>query len=480
MSEKIQRGYFMPDKKAREKKREIPHVFAILLILMVVALIATWLIPSGSYERVPLEGTSRMIVDPESFHYTEKEWLTPWKFMTLILDGLTGAAMVAFAVIIIGGAWEVINATGAIAGAVKSLSRKFKKRDYMLFPVLMFVFALIAAIVGGAELMIVYLPAILPIVLMLGYDTMTAMACVMVSAVTAFAVSVTNPFTVAIGQQITGIELYSGSWYRIILQVVFFFVGVWYVLRYAKKVKANPEASLVYRESREYAVQLEAEREEEQVCAPGRQMMIGLTLAAILAVMVFGIIKWGWYMNEIIAMFLLAAVLSAAIGGIGVNKACSAFAKGASSVVSAALVCGLSNCIAVILTQGGIIDVVIHSLASVIVFLPKSVSLVGVFIVQELFNFLVNSGSGQFLITMPILAPLGDVVGLESNALILASQMGDGLTNVMFPTSGVLMAVLACAKVPYQKWLKFILPYVGIMTVLGSVALIIAQLIGYA
>ena len=470
----------MPDKKAREKKREIPHVFAILLILMVAALIATWLIPSGSYERVPLEGTSRMIVDPESFHYTEKEWLTPWKFMTLILDGLTGAAMVAFAVIIIGGAWEVINATGAIAGAVKSLSRKFKKRDYMLFPVLMFVFALIAAIVGGAELMIVYLPAILPIVLMLGYDTMTAMACVMVSAVTAFAVSVTNPFTVAIGQQITGVALYSGSWYRIMLQVVFFFVGVWYVLRYAKKVKANPEASLVYRESRAYAKELEAEREEEQMCAPGRQMMIGLTLAAILAVMVFGIIKWGWYMNEIIAMFLLAAVLSAVVGGIGVNKACTAFAKGASSVVAAALVCGLSNCIAVVLTQGGIIDVVIHALASVIVFLPKSVSLVGIFIVQELFNFLVNSGSGQFLITMPILAPLGDVVGLESNALILASQMGDGLTNIMFPTSGVLMAVLACAKVPYQKWLKFILPYVGIMTVLGSAALIIAQLIGYA
>lgn len=470
----------MPDKRAREKKREIPHVFAILLILMVVALIATWIIPSGSYERVPLEGTSRMIVDPESFHYTEKAWLTPWKFMTLILDGLTGAAMVAFAVIIIGGAWEVINATGAIAGAVKNLSRKFKKRDYMLFPVLMFVFALIAAIVGGAELMIVYLPAILPIVLMLGYDTMTAMACVMVSAVTAFAVSVTNPFTVAIGQQITGLELYSGSWYRIILQVVFFFVGVWYVLRYAKKVKVNPESSLVYQESRAYAVQLEAEREEEQICAPGRQVMIGITLAAILAVMVFGIIKWGWYMNEIIAMFLLAAVLSAIVGGIGVNKACIAFAKGASSVVAAALVCGLSNCIAVILTQGGIIDVVIHSLASVIVFLPKSVSLVGIFIVQELFNFLVNSGSGQFLITMPILAPLGDVVGLEPNALILASQMGDGLTNIMFPTSGVLMAVLACAKIPYQKWLKFILPYVGIMTLLGSGALIIAQMIGYA
>lgn len=464
----------------KKKKREIPHVFAIMLGLMVLALIATWIIPSGKYERIPLEGTNRMIVDPNSFQYTDKTYLTPWDFLTTITDGLTGAALVGFTVIIIGGAWEVINATGAISSAVGNLGRRLRGKEYIFFPVMMLIFAAIAAIIGGAELMIVYLPAILPMVLLLGFDTLTATACVMISAVTAFAVSVTNPFTVAIGQQITGIELYSGSWYRIILQVIFYLVGVWYVLRYAKRVKREPSSSLVYEESQAYAAQLaQEEKEDQNNCSPKAQKIIGIVLLVILVVLVIGIIKWGWYMNEINGMFLVAAVLAAAIGRLGLNRACEAFITGAKGVIAAALVCGLSNCIALILTNGGIIDVVIHALSSVVSAMPKSIALVGVFIVQELFNFLVNSGSGQFLITMPILAPLGDVVGLEPNALILASQMGDGLTNMLFPTSGVLMAVLACGKIPYQKWLKFILPYVGIMTALCSIALVVAQLIGY-
>jgi len=463
-----------------KKTKQTPHVFVILVAMMILAMIATWIVPSGSYQRVTLEGTTRQIVDPESFQYTEKTYLSPFSFLTSITDGMTGAALVGFSIIIIGGSWQVIHATGAISTAINGIGRKFKGKESMIFLTLMAVFAFIAAVIGGGELQIVYLPAIMPLMLMMGYDTMTATAAVSIGAVTAFAVSVTNPFTVGIGHQIAGIEMYSGAWYRLILQFVFFAAGAWYVIRYAKKVKANPMSSSVYEESKAFAAELASEGETEVTTSKGALRAMGIILVIMLLLMIYGVIKWDWYMNEINAIFILAAVICGVLGKLKLNDACKAFGKGASGVVVAALVCGLSRGIAVILESGGIIDTIIHALAGLVSMMPKSIALIGIFIVQELFNFLVNSGSGQFLITMPILAPLGQIAGLTDNAVILASQMGDGITNMLFPTSGVLMALLGYARIPYQKWVKFILPYIGIITVMGCIALVIAQMIGYA
>ncbi len=469
----------MQQDEKKKKVRQTPHVFIILLGIMLLALIATWVVPSGSYDRVELEGTTRQIVDPNSFHYTEKEYLNPFSFFTMITDGMTGAALVGFSIIIIGGSWQVIHATGAISNGISRIGRRVKGKELLIFPILMAVFAFIAAIIGGSELQIVYLPAIMPLMLALGFDVMAAMACVSISAVTAFAVSVTNPFTVGIGHQIAGIPLYSGAWYRLILQFVFFIPAVWYVVRYAKKVKANPQLSPVYEESRAMAAELE--KDEPAAAGPAKShKWMALVLVLLLGLMIFGILKWGWYMNEINAIFIIAAIACAAIGRLDLNEACNAFGRGASSVVVAALVCGLSRGIAIILESGGIIDVIIHGLANVVGAMPEALALVAMFIVQSLFNFLVNSGSGQFLISMPILSPLGDIAGLSQNAVVLASQMGDGFSNLLFPTSGVLLALLGYARIPYQKWVKFILPYMGIITLLGCLALVVAQLIGFA
>lgn len=486
-------------KKTNEgKKREFPHIFIVLFLMMIVALIATWIVPSGVYDRVALEGSTSQVVVTDSFHYIEKEYLSPFFLLKAVTNGLTGSALVIFTILIIGACWQVINATGAISVGIHSIARKLKGKEMMIFPILMFVFAFIAAVIGGAELMLVYLPAVMPLMLALGFDTMSAAGMVVVAGFSAFSVSVTNPFTVGIGDEITGLPLYSGAWYRIILQVVFYLAGVLYVLNYARKVRKDGKNSLVYEESAAFAktytlsdevrpshrdmncgMPCGYENQETQVQATSRHKWIGVALVIILAVMIYGIISRGWYMEEINGLFLIAAIVSAVIGKMSMKDVCEHMVEGAKGVVAAGIVCGLSRGIMVILEAGSIIDVIIHSLSEVVSVLPGSIAVIGIFLIQLLFNFLVNSGSGQFLITMPILAPLATLVGINSQTMILASQMGDGFTNMLFPTSGVLMACLAFAKVPYEKWVKFIAKYMVIVTLLGCISLVIAQMIDY-
>lgn len=466
-------------KKTNEvkKQREFPHIFIILFLMMIIAMIATWIVPSGVYDRVALEGSTSQVVVTDSFHYIEKEYLNPLFLFKAITQGLTGSSLVIFTILIIGACWQVINATGTISVGINSIARKLKGKEMMIFPILMLVFAFIAAIIGGAELMLVYLPAVMPLMLALGFDTLSAAGMVVVAGFSAFSVSVTNPFTVGIGDEITGLPLYSGAWYRIILQVVFYLAGVFYVLNYAKKVKNDSKNSLVYEESAAYAKGMD--KLDMEIQSTGRHKWIGIALVIILVIMIYGIITQGWYMEEINALFLIAAIVSALIGKMSMKDVCNHMVDGAKGVIAAALVCGLSRGIMVILEAGTIIDVIIHGLSKVVSMLPGSIAVIGIFLIQLLFNFLVNSGSGQFLITMPILAPLGTLVGINSQTMILASQMGDGFTNMLFPTSGVLMACLAFAKVPYQKWVKFIAKYMIIVTVLGCISLVIAQMINY-
>lgn len=342
----------MKEKVKSIRERKFPHIFAILFLMMVIALIATWIVPSGTYERAALEDGTSQVVVTDSFRYTDKDYLNPFFLLKAVTQGLTGASLVAFTILIIGACWQVINATGAIAVGINSIAKKLKGKEMLIFPILMFVFALIAAIIGGAELMLVYLPAVMPLMLALGFDSMTATGMVVVSALSAFSVSVTNPFTVGIGDEITGLPLYSGAWFRIILQVVFYAAGVLYVLHYSKKVRKDPKSSLVYKESAALARRYENQTGETQ--ATGRHKLIGAALVVILAVMVYGIISRGWYMEEINGLFIIAALIAAVIGRLKAEDVCTNMIEGAKGVIAAAIVCGLSRGIMVILDEGSI------------------------------------------------------------------------------------------------------------------------------
>lgn len=460
--------------KALRKKFAMPNVVIVLLFMMFLAMIATWLVPAGSFDRV--EGPDdRMIVVPDSYSATESTPVGIFALFKAIPEGLTDAGMIAWTILIIGGTWQVLNSTGAISMGIGKMVNKLGKREVIIIPILMIIFASIATFIGALELAIVYVPVMIALCLALRLDIMTAVAMSLISVTGAFAASLTNPFTVGLGQQIAGLPLYSGIGYRLIVLLTFTLVGILYVLRYAKKVKKDPKNSLVYEKNKKFMETFQGDFAQEQKS----HKYIGLVLVSAFGVIIYGVLQLGWFMFEIGAIFFIVAFVSGIIARMSLDEITNDFLKGASSVILAALVVGLARGILIIIESGGIIDTIILGLVAMIEGLPSGISVIGVFLAQTIFNFVVPSGSGQVLITMPILSPVADIVGITQQTTVLATQFGDGLTNVLYPTSGVLMAILAYAKVPYFTWLKFIFPLVIIWTVLAVVFLLIAQFIQY-
>lgn len=460
-------------KEKRKVKFSMPNVFVILLAMMFLAMLATWIVPAGSFERVEgVEG--RMVVVPDSYQVTESTPVGIFELFMAVPQGLTEAAMIAWTILIIGGTWQVLNSTGAISMGVGKMVTKLGKREAIIIPIMMMVFASIAAFIGAMELAIVYIPIMIALCLALKLDTLTAVGISLVSVGGAFAASLTNPFTVGLAQQIAGLPLYSGIGYRIIVLLTFLGVGILYVLRYARKVKADPKNSLVYEENLKFA---EAYKDNEFVKERKEHKIIGALLIAAFAVIVFGVLRLGWFMFEIGAIFFVIAIVSGLISRMSFDDISNNFIEGAKSVLMAALVVGLARSILIIIESGGIIDTIIMGLVAMINGLPQSISVVGFFLAQSIFNFLVPSGSGQVLITMPILSSVSEIVGITKQSTVLATQLGDGITNILYPVSGVLMASLAYGKIPYFTWVKFILPLILIWTGLGCLFLIISQII---
>lgn len=460
-----------------QKKREFPHVFVVLFLIIVIAFIAIQVVPSGSFERVPSPTGDYMMVDPDSFTYIEKPRVSPFKLFTAIPEGMVGASAIIFTCFLIGGSWEVIHATGTVSALVGKAADKLKGRELWAIPVLMLIFCLIISFLGALELCLVFLPAIMPLMLALGFDTMTAAGVVLVGAACGFSTSLTNPFTVGIAHSIAGLPLYSGMGFRFIAQIVFYVFGVWYVSRYAKRVRLDSSKSYCFEESKAFS-----EEDAVKIVAVDyktKHGVIGLVFLAGLAVIVYGVLRLGWFMTEIGAVFVMVALISAFIGQLPVNRLCQAFTRGCCNVMTGALVIGMARSILVIIEAGAIIDTIIYALVSALNYLPKSITILGVFIVQSLFNFVVGSGSGKTLITMPILTPMADLLGITRQTFVFATVTGDGITNIFYPTSGTLMGCTGYAKIPYQKWVRYIIPIIAGWSVISMVFLLIAQAVNY-
>ncbi len=462
--------------EATKKKFKFPHVFVILLGMMLLALLCTYVIKSGVYQRV--DGPDgRKIVDPTSFSFIDKKFLPITSFFLAIPNGFIQSALIIATVFIMGGAWEIINKTGAIAVGISKIAKALSGREFLVIPILMAIFCFVASLIGAAELSLVYLPAIMPLMLALGFDTMTAAGTVLLGISAGFSGAVSNPFSVGIGQQIAGLPMYSGFSYRLIVTIVFYIISVALVILYAKRVKSNPKNSFVYDESE--AFKKTVDLDVHLVKFETKHSLIGILLIAALGLMLYGVLKKGWFMAEIGAIFAALGIASAIIGRLSLDDACNAFTNGAKTVMGAAIVIGLARSILIIIESGQIIDTLIMGMVQGLSFLPAQANAVGIFIVQSLFNFVVPSASGQFLITMPIFLPVGQLLGITQQTIVLASQMGDGITNMIYPVSGGMMACIAFAKIPYEKWVKFVWKYIALSTLAGAVFLIIAQAINY-
>ncbi len=453
-------------------KARVPHTYVLLFSLMLLAAISTWIIPAGSYNRVIDRG--RELIDPDSYRPVKAEPAGIPSLLMAFPRALAEVADIVFYIFIIGGAFGVLNRTGAIQAGIHSLVRRLGGRRAVLLVVLTLVFAFGGGSIGIAEETLVFLPALLLLARSLGYDSLVAGGIALVGANAGFASAFMNPFTVGVAQGIVGLPLFSGLEFRLVLWAIMTTVTILFLARYAARVRARPETSLMYELDKQRAKPASIEDSDVFTRRHGAVLLVALGALVILAL---GALRWHWGIRELSGLFFGLAVIAGPIGKLSSNETAKSFINGAAELTYAALVVGLARSILVILRDAQVMDTLTHALAATIRHWPSSVSAVGIYFIQNVLNFFVPSGSGQAAVSMPILAPLGDLLGITRQTNVLAYQLGNGLTNIFVPTQGYFMAALGILGIPWSKWVRWLLPLLLIWVVIGCAAVLVAQAI---
>jgi uncharacterized ion transporter superfamily protein YfcC len=451
----------------------VPHTLVLLFGMIVLALVATYVLPAGSFERVKDEAGRELVV-AGSYHRVEAEALSPWAALKAVPRGFAAAGEIIFFVFLIGGAVAVFRATGAPDAGIAALLRRLGHVPGLLLLGGMLVFAVGSSTIGMAEEYLPFVPLLLTLCIGMGYDAVVAVAVVALGFGLGYAVATINPFTVLIAKDVAGLEPASGMGYRLIIAPVLLAIGFHHVWRYAARVKRQPGASLVADQRIAPAAP-----SGDAARLTGTHAVILVVTGAACALIVCGIELWGWGLPEMGGLFLGLAVVLAVIARMGADRMAQAFCAGAAELTTTALLIGFARAIIVVLEDGRVVDTIIHGIATPLVHLGAGAAAVGMFLVQAVCSVFVPSGSGQAYVTMPIMAPLGDLVGVSRQVSVLAYQLGDGLTNIIAPTSAPLMGYLAMAGVPFERWLRFVLPLVLKLWLAGAVILLVAVWIGY-
>ncbi len=469
----------MSDVKKKFKFR-VPNTYLLIFSLLVLIAAMTWIIPGGEYQRTVING--REVVVQNSFKYVDSN---PQGFFALFIAPLKGfveAALIIGFILIVGGAFNVVAKTDAINTLINKLARAHRTSPFlqtMFIPVLMFMFSLGGATFGMNEEIIPFVLIIVPICLALGYDSIIGVAIPLVGAHVGFASAYLNPFNVGIAQGIADVPLFSGIGYRVICWLISTFVAISFLLYYVKKHSRKPEISPMYNEDNERRKNenFEAVYNEENHFT-GKHKLVLLTFALSLVLIVVGVISLGWYIQEIAAVFFIMGIVAGIIGGLKSDELIQSFIGGAKDLVGTALIVALARATLVISRDGHIIDTMLYGLSPFIQSSSPIFASQKMFMVQAVINFFVHSGSGQAALTMPIMAPLADLAGVSRQTAILAFQFGE-YTNIIIPTSAVTMGALSMAKVPWEKWAKWVIPLQIILMLLGLLLLIPPNLFGW-
>lgn len=458
------------------KNLKIPHTYALLFMIIVLATIMTYIVPSGEFAREEDPNTGRIFVVSGSFENIEKTPVTPWGLFKAIPKGMERAGYIIFFVLMIGGAFGIIQKTGAIDAGIGGVVKKMEGKEKLVIPVTMFIFSLAGAMLGSAEELLPFYPIVISLALALGFDTITGTAMVLLGAGAGFAGAFLNPFTIGIAQGISGLPLFSGIGFRLVAYAIILSVTIIYVMRHAAKIQINPELSPTYEMDQNKHMHFDLDDLPEFTAS---HKLVLMTLVVGLAILAYGVVKLGFYITELTAMFLIMGIVAGIVGKLNVNGIAEAFVDGAKELVYGALIIGLATAIMVVMEEGNIMDTIIYSMANLVQGLPPALSGVGMFFVQSMINLFVPSGSGQAAVSMPIMAPMADVVGITRQSAVLAFQFGDGFTNVISPTSGYFMAAIAIGGIKWEKWAKWMLPLFLIWTALGAILVAVSVMINY-
>ena len=459
-----------------KKKFVFPNTYVIIILMMIVAVLLTWIIPSGEFERVKDEVSKQSIIIPGTFKYIENNPISFLQIPVYIMKGLAKASDIVFLVIIVGGAFNIIIETGMFQSFAGRLTKIFSNKEVLIIPAFSTIFAL-ACTTMGVNTFIGFAPIAVIIARSIGYDAIVGVSMVALGGAIGFSTGTFNPFTTGVAQSLAGLPIFSGLGYRFVCLVVFLIVTNIYIIWYAKKIKANPESSVVYEMEQENKKIEVSEKQHDKI--EGRHYLVLLIVIACFVLLVYGSQNWKWKLQENAAMFIWMGVLSGFAYGFGPSKIAEEFTKGAKKLVYGALMIGMANGISLILTDGKILDTTVQYLGGLLVTLPSYLQAAGMFLMQLLINGLITSGSGQAAATMPIMLPVADIIGMTKQTAVLAFNFGDGLSNYILPTSSALMGFIAMVGISYSNWMKFMWRLFLIWTVVGAVLVIVANSINY-
>jgi len=457
------------------RSKEPMNPILIIAIILVVVAVLTYIIPAGSFDRVTLD-TGYDALDVDSFHYVEQNPVDPLTFFSSLTVGMQSAAPIIFFLFVLGGLFQVVEHTGALKAALANMVKALNGKEILFIPICVFICGLISSTAGTWEEYLAILPLVHIVCVSAGFNSLTAVAAMFCGAGAGFAGATTNAFTVGVAQTIAGVPMFSGLPYRLVICLILCTVSSIFIMLYAHRIKAHPELNAMKEIDAMYVEPLDINSIPKMTLS---QKLVILIFALSFLTVAFCVVQFGFYMDEMAAIFLITALLIAVVAKLSPNEFIDVFLKGASDLVWIGFLIGMCMSISTIMQDAGILDTLIYHAGNLLRGLGAKACACGMFVVQDLLNCVIPSGSGQAAVTMPFMAPLADMMGVSRQTAVLAFQMGDAYTNLVTPSAGDMMAALAICHIPYKKWLKFFLPLLAVWVVLAFVFLIVAVSIGY-
>lgn len=520
--------------------KKIPHTFTLVFFLILIAAMMTWFIPSGEFarERIMADGIEREVVVGDSFHYTEHNPQT-WQVFSAIFNGFVDKADIIIFILMVGGAFWILNSSKAIDIGVITFLHKVKKLEKRRFfqkinvndiilTLIMLMFSIFGAVFGMSEETIAFVIIFVPLAISMGYDSIVGVCICYMAAHIGFAGAVLNPFTIGIAQGIAELPLFSGLEYRLICWAIITALGIGFVLWYAHRVQKDPKRSPMYQLDDYWRKRVnDQDAEEINYHTPAAAWIVGIllffvTLAFawyypsttiqigtsalqfpalpilsglflclsivtlrksvhffILNILLFtilylvvGVLGYGWYMMEIATLFFAMGITSGIANSNSADNIARLFLEGAKDIMNAALIVGLASGIIIILSDGKIIDTLLYGLTRSLAGLGEVASVGSMYVFQTALNVIMPSGSAKAALTMPIMAQFADLIHVSRQTAVLAFQFGDGFTNMLTPTSGVLIGCLGVAKIPYAVWFKWVWKFILAMIFVGFLLLL--------
>jgi len=519
--------------------KKVPHTYVIVFAIVVLSAILTWIIPGGEYDRtvVNVNGTDRSVIVQDSYHQVDNSGQS-WEIFASFFKGFVDKADIIMFILIIGGAFWIMNASKSIDVGIYSFlefTKKLEKNklirkigvNNIILTLIMLIFSLFGATFGMSEETIAFVIIFVPMAIKMGYDSITGVAICFVAAGLGFAGALLNPFTIGIAQGLSNLPLFSGIEYRLFCWFVINIIGFTFILRYAAKVRKNPEKSLVYTDDNYWRKHHASDIENMEYSTPASAWVTYIILLVTMTVFSFyypqstlkignsesttfvlpivtalfallgfvslrksvhffilnlllftiiflivGVMGYGWYIMEISTLFFAMGIFSGIAYSKSANDITKLFLEGVNDIMSAALIVGLAGGILIVLEEGQIIDSILFYISKSMNDFGKIASVGMMYVIQNIINVVIPSGSAKAALTMPMMSQFSDLIGVSRQATVMAFQFGDGFTNMITPTSGVLIGVLGVAKIPYEKWVKWLGGFMVVLILLGFLLLI--------